>query len=293
MLMLRLMRRRAEADAADVDVDAALDAPSATLAHGVPVLERIAHQQVGRQGGHGVVPVAHLDGVERHLRHRAVHAIFGHLDPVAHLQHVVGRELYTAHEAHDGVLEHQHQYGGHRTQTGQQVQRVLVRQFADDDDDAHQPDEHLHRLHQSLERAVAVAARLAIHRVDGSHEGVSEEQQRQDDEHHADALHEAHRGGVGVGKGHGREEVDDERHHDVAEAHHHLVVEHYVVPRGLGAADLVGGQGDEYQQGEGQEVVQRVGGVRGDAPGDEQSFDGVQYFHTVSVDYVFLLKCSR
>ena len=44
-------------------------------------------------------------------------------------------------------------------------------------------------------------------------------------------------------------------------------------------ANLVGGQGDEYQQDEGDEVVQRVGGVRGYAPGYEQAFDDVQCFH--------------
>lgn len=86
--------RCAEAHAVHVDVDRALHPSAAALLHATSVLERVAHQQVGRNGGDGVVPVAHLHGVECHLYHGSVSTVLRHGNPVAHLQHVVGGELY-------------------------------------------------------------------------------------------------------------------------------------------------------------------------------------------------------
>ena len=60
--------------------------------------------------GDGVVPVAHLDSCQRHVYHLAVGSVlFGH-NPVATVQHVVGRKLHRGYQAQDGVFEHQHQY---------------------------------------------------------------------------------------------------------------------------------------------------------------------------------------
>ena len=100
-----------KADAVHVDVDGSLDAATARFLHATPVLESVADEGVGRDGGDGIVEVAHLDGVERHLDDCSVGAIFLHRDPVARAQHVVGRELYAGDEAEDRILEDQHQDG--------------------------------------------------------------------------------------------------------------------------------------------------------------------------------------
>ena len=41
--------------------------------------------------------------------------IFGHLYPISHFQHIVGRQLYSADESHNGVFKNQHQNSSRST----------------------------------------------------------------------------------------------------------------------------------------------------------------------------------
>lgn len=96
---------RTEFHARHVQVHRTLHAAPARRLHPAPVLERIAHQQVRRQRNDRIVPVLHFHGRERHLDHRTVRTVFGHGDPVPHLEHVVRRELDAGYEAEDTVAE--------------------------------------------------------------------------------------------------------------------------------------------------------------------------------------------
>ena len=49
-----------EAYAGHVDVDASFHPSPAALAHAAPVLERVAHQQVGRYGSDGIIKITNL-----------------------------------------------------------------------------------------------------------------------------------------------------------------------------------------------------------------------------------------
>lgn len=118
----------AEAHARHVDVDRAHHTPAPRLLHAAPVLERVAHQQVGRQRDNRVVPVTDFDRRERDLLHAAVGPVFGHGNPVAHLQHVVGRELDARYEAEDAVAENQHDDRRRGAQSREQEGGRLVKQ---------------------------------------------------------------------------------------------------------------------------------------------------------------------
>ena len=96
---------------------AALDAPSLRFRHIAPVHERFADERRGGDHGDGVVEILHLHRSEGDVDHGAVGIVLGHGYPVAHANHVVLRHLYASNQAHDGVLEYQHQNGGKRTET--------------------------------------------------------------------------------------------------------------------------------------------------------------------------------
>ena len=109
-----------EMNAGGIDIQATLDAATTGGGHAAPVDERIGHQRPGRDGGDGVIEVAHFNGGQADVGHRAVGAVFRHLQPVAELEHVVGGELNTGHQAEYRVFKDQHQNGSHRTQAAYQ-----------------------------------------------------------------------------------------------------------------------------------------------------------------------------
>lgn len=74
--------RRTEPHAGHVDTHRALHAAASRRLHAAPVLERIAHQQVGRQRNDRIVEIADFHRRERHLDHRTVGPVFGNRNPV-------------------------------------------------------------------------------------------------------------------------------------------------------------------------------------------------------------------
>ena len=145
----------AEAYRRGVDRQRPLDAASAAFAHAAPVLERVAHQRIGRDGRDGLVEILHLDRRQRDLDDISVGAVFRHGDPVSRAQHVVGRELYAGHQPEDAVAEDEHQHGGRGAESGQNRRGVAADEDADDEDAADQHRDELDHLVDSLERAVA------------------------------------------------------------------------------------------------------------------------------------------
>ena len=114
-----------------IDQERPLDAPPAGIVHALPVDERAFDQLVGRNHDDGVVPIPHFDRMQRDLDHAAIGPERGRLDPIPHLQHLVGRELQAGDEGHDRVAEDQQDQGGEGTQTAEKDGRRLVQQGAD------------------------------------------------------------------------------------------------------------------------------------------------------------------
>ncbi|MPM79700.1 hypothetical protein SDC9_126739 [bioreactor metagenome] len=115
--------RRAEFNTVHINPDRTLHPSAAGFLHASPVLKRIAHQSIGRNGRNGIIPITNFNRIECHLNHRTVGSIFGHHNPIAHTQHIVGRQLNARHKSHDTILEHQHQDGCRCTQSGKQHRR--------------------------------------------------------------------------------------------------------------------------------------------------------------------------
>ena len=157
---VRHLLRVQKADGAGIDLQRALDAPPARLAHAAPVAVALAHQAPGGDGGDGLVKVLHLHGVQRNVDHVAVSAHLRHLYPVAQAQHVVGRQLHAGGERQDGVLEHQHQHRRHGAQARQHDQGRAVHQHRCGHDGAGQHQHQLAQLHIALDGAHLVRRRL-------------------------------------------------------------------------------------------------------------------------------------
>ena len=80
------------------------------------------------------------------LGHVAVRAVLGHLDPVAHPEHLVGLDLDARDEAEDGVPEDEQEDGGHGAEPGQERRRALLHQDRDREDPGAHPDQDLDHL---------------------------------------------------------------------------------------------------------------------------------------------------
>ena len=275
----------AETDAGHVDIDRALDAAPSRGTHSFPVLERVAHQQVGREGDDRVVPVADFDRVERDLLHRAVGAVLGHADPVADFEHVVGRQLDARYETQDAVAEDQHEDRGRSAQTGEEHRRRAVEKNREDEDDGDQEGDDLSGLHQALQR-LAFPLLPAAHQLKyGFQQGIDEAQDGDDDRYlyqPRDQDDEA----VLIGKGDGQHHHHQDRGDDVAQPPQDFVVEDDVVPRDFGllddaSHDLQQQQADQEVQpyadgdddGQDDPLVDAAGAVRRDSDVNEQLVD--------------------
>ncbi|CPJ25297.1 Uncharacterised protein [Bordetella pertussis] len=142
-----------EAHAGRVQPQGALDAPPARLEHVAVVAVAFGKQLVGGHGGHRVVPVLHLDGMQRDVLDEAVGVDLRHLDPVADAQHVVGRELGAGHQRQQRVLEHQQQHRRQRAQAGDHPQRRAVQQDGEHQHRPHRAQDQLADLDIALDRA--------------------------------------------------------------------------------------------------------------------------------------------
>lgn len=141
-----------EMNAGGVDVEAALNAAAAGGRHPAPVFKRVGDQRPGRNGGDGVVPVAYLDRGEADIDHRAVGAVLRHLQPVAKLEHIVGRELDTGHQTKDRIFKYQHQYRGHRAEPANQDRWRLAYQQGNNQDTDNNRRHQLNSLEYPLQR---------------------------------------------------------------------------------------------------------------------------------------------
>ena len=138
--------RSTELHTVHINPDRTLYTSSSGLLHTPPVLKRITDQSIGRNGGNGIVPVTYLYGIQGYFNHRSVGSILRHLNPVSHLQHIVGRKLNTRNEAHNTVFEHQHQDSGRSSQTGKQHHRRFINQNTDDNNTTNKEKNDLNRL---------------------------------------------------------------------------------------------------------------------------------------------------
>ncbi len=177
-----------------IQIQAALDAPAAAFLHAAPVLERIRDKALCRDAGDGLVPVLHLDGMQRDIDHVAVGIELRHLHPVADADQVVGGDLYAGHQRKQGVLEDQHQHRRHCTEAGEQDQRRTVDQSGDDEDGGDRVDDDLHHLQIALDRVQAGVRSALVDHVDDVEHRAERQRDGQHDEAAADVLHHGHRG---------------------------------------------------------------------------------------------------
>ena len=226
--------RRTEFHARHVQVHRTLHAAAARRLHSAPVLERIAHQQVGRQRNDRIVPVLHFDGRERHLDHRTVRTVFGYGDPVPDLEHVVRRKLDARDEAEDAVAEDQHDDGRRSAQSGEQNGGRLADQDRDDEDTADQRCDSLPGLAQSVDRFV-LPRRTRRDDIEGRiKQGVDKTEDRDDDVH----LYQScdNRPGFRLFiENYGEDDDQHDSADDITQPAQHGGTEQFVIPRGFGA----------------------------------------------------------
>lgn len=239
---------RAEVNGVGVDVDRQLQAAPTSLAHTAPVLKRVAHEQIRRYGGYGLVEVLHLDGGERHLSYQSVGSIFGHGYPVARAQHVVGSKLHAGNKAEDGVLEDQHYYGSRGSESGKDGSGTLVDDDAHHEDEAHDDRQKIEHLIDALERTVAQLLMLAGYFVERM-EKLADEEQRHYHYIYIAGL-EQHGQHLAAGtEGKGQQGIPYNGRDDAAKGLHDAPVEQIVVPCALGAlGELLHGRHDNVAE---------------------------------------------
>ena len=254
--------RCAEPHRGGVEQDGTFDTPSAAFAHAAPVLERIADQRVRRDRRDRLVEILHLDRGERNFGHVAVGAVFGHRDPVARAQHVVGRKLHAGHQSQDAVPENQHQHGGGGAQPGQDRRGVAADEDADHEDAADGDRQQLDHLVDALKRPVAqclVFVRNFAERV----QKYADEHQRDDDQVDQTPLAEQLQQNGRAVEGQRQEYVPHDRRNEPAGAVHDLVLEKMVVP-------CRPGPGADFLQCRDDEAAERL---RGEVRDEEYSGD--------------------
>ena len=268
---------RAEAHAGHVDRHRAHHAPPARELHGVPVRKGVGRQQVGRQHDQRIVPVADLHGRERHLLDRAVRAVLRDRDPVADLQHVVGRELDPRNEAHDAVPEDQHQDRRRSPESGQQLDGRLVDQNRDDQDRGNQRSNALGGLPQPLDGFVLPRGAQRNDMEGRAQQGVDQPHEGHDDADLGQPQGDGLRRGALV-EDHREDDRQQDGDQDVAAAVEHLHAEEFVVPLHAGVLDQAADRahddqlqekieqgGSQQNQQECHPAIQRIAGGGRDA----------------------------
>ncbi len=149
LLLLLLVEKM---NAGGVDIQAALNASPAGGRHPAPVDKGVGDQRPRRDGGDGVIEVAHLHGGQADVRHRTVSAVFWHLQPVAELEHIVGGKLNPRHQPEYRVFKDQHQHGGHGAQTAYENRRGLADQQGDNQNPYQNGAHQLDALEDPLQR---------------------------------------------------------------------------------------------------------------------------------------------
>ena len=228
----RLGGRGTEADGVHVDKKGTLDAPPAVLPHAAPVLIRVAHQGIGRQGGDGLVEVLYLHRRERYFNHVSVGAILAHRNPVAGAQHVVGRKLNAGHQSENAVLEDQHHHRRRSTESGQDGRGVLVDENADHDDNSHQNGDELNHLINAFERAVAQLLMIARKLVERGEEGADQPQRGNDQVDEAGLLQDEQQRRRG-GESHRQKQIPDDGRKQPTEGNEQPAIEEGLIPFGL------------------------------------------------------------
>src|SRR5690606_37607216 len=112
-----------EPDRTYVDVNSTLDPPSAAFLHTPPVLKAVGDEEVCGNRGDGFIPVPYFDCVEVNGHHVAVGVEFGHLNPVAYPDHIIGGDLHAGHEPQNSILKDQQDDRGHGAKGAQKNQR--------------------------------------------------------------------------------------------------------------------------------------------------------------------------
>ena len=152
-----------------VDIHRPLDASPARFAHMAPVFKRIGNQRISGQGGDGVVPVLYFHRGEPDIGHAAVGAVFRHFQPVADIEHAVGRKLDAGHQAQNRVFKHQHQHRRHRAQAAEQNQRRLAEQKRNQQNHNADRSQKLNGLHEPAHRKMLrqiAAEQISLQRVE-------------------------------------------------------------------------------------------------------------------------------
>src|SRR5690606_12713720 len=103
----------------NVDANGTFDPSSVRLLHTSPVLKGIGDKGIGRYGGDCLVKIAHFDRCQVDLFHVSVSTVFIHRNPVADADHVIGRQLKTAHKAQNGSAEYE-EHNGRQCSDGSQ-----------------------------------------------------------------------------------------------------------------------------------------------------------------------------
>ncbi|MNQ81044.1 hypothetical protein D3C85_960480 [compost metagenome] len=142
-----------ETHAGRIDAQRALDAPAAGFEHVAVVAIAFREQLVGRHRGNGVVPVLHLDRMQRDVLHETIGVGLRHFDPVADAQHVVAGQLRAGHQRQQRVLEHQQQHRRQRAQARNHPQRRAVDQDGQHQHGAHRRQNQLADLDIALDGA--------------------------------------------------------------------------------------------------------------------------------------------
>ena len=230
-----------KAHACHIDINGTLHPASAGLLHSLPVLKRIADQQVRRNGRNRIIEITHLHGIQRYFYHCTVRTIFRHGDPVAHLQHIVGRKLNTGYKSHDTIFENQHQNSGRRSQSGQQDHRALIDQNAYNNDGSYKEKNHLRRLQKSFQRFVPILLPLTVDLIDSRKQSADETKKNSNDIYQTETPQKIEQIRIRMlGECDRNGDINQDRRYHPADIHHHFMVEYNVVPGSFGLLHQLG-----------------------------------------------------
>ena len=181
----------------------------------------------------GVIPSTNFNCGKRNLDDHTIDTATWHLNPIAHLEHIVCRELHASKQTQKAILEDEGDDRSRSSQTGQQTCGRLIDDDGNDQNKANDYEDDLQGLEQTLDRLILPRRATHHKRVDGLEHRVYEEQNR-NDYIYVDTLVECSdeplRRDTQCLQRQGQQHLEDKRCYDSREAPHNLVVEDYVVP---------------------------------------------------------------